>query len=407
MAEAASARAASAPVRPGLIVAAAAGILLSNNALRLSVSPFLEDFRVLFGVDYAGAGALLTAFFATYALTQLPAGLAADRWDPKRVAMVGLVALGAAALVLALTTSYPVALAARAAMGVAGGLLFPTAMKLAVTATRGHGAATGGVEAGQALGTLIGFSLMPLLASISSVTAALVVLAVLPLVALGGVRAAVPSSPPVRRSSSRAALARLLRDRRFLALAALGVIVLLVAYASQGWFPTYLRTALGYSQGETGWLMAVFTIVWSVATPLSGRFADRHACHGRMLAVGALLCAGAFLVLLPGQRALALAALVLAGAGTGMCIALLWALIAGRVAGQEAGVAIGLGNAIGQLASASSGVLYGALLDSTGTFAAIWTVAGVLALLSAAGAVALGRSAATPAASGSPPPRKG
>jgi len=70
-------------------------------------------------------------------------------------------------------------------------------------------------------------------------------------------------------------------------------------------------------------------------------------------------------------------------------------------------VAIGLGNAIGQLASASSGVLYGALLDSTGTFAAIWTVAGVLALLSAAGAVALGRSAATPAASGSPPPRKG
>jgi ACS family hexuronate transporter-like MFS transporter len=391
MAGAARGRSAPVATSSSLVVTAAAAILLSNNALRLGISPFLEDFRILFQVDYAGAGALLTAFFATYALTQLPAGLAADRWDPRRVAMVGLVALALAALVLALTTSYLVALAARAAMGVAGGLLFPTAMKLAVTASRGHGAATGGVEAGQALGTLLGFSLLPLLASVTAVTAALVVLALLPLVALVAVRAAVPPAPPVRRGDPRAALSRLLRDRRFLSLALLSVVVLLVAYASQGWFPTYLRTVLHYSRGDTGWLMAVFTLVWSLATPLAGRFADRHACHSRLLALGALFCAASFVALLPGERALALPALALAGAGTGMCIALLWALIAALVPRGETGAAIGLGNAIGQLASASSGVLYGALLDRTGTFAAIWAVAATLALVSAGWALALSR----------------
>jgi predicted MFS family arabinose efflux permease len=391
MAEAAPGRLAAAPSRAGWVVAAAATILLSNNALRLGISPFLEDFRILFQVDYAGAGALLTAFFAAYALTQLPAGLAADRWDPRRVALVGLAALALAALVLALTTHYAVALAARAAMGVAGGLLFPTAMKLAVTAGRGHGAATGGVEAGQALGTLLGFSLMPLLASATSVATALVVLAVVPLGALVTVRATIPPMPPTRRSDPRAALARLLRDRRFISLALLSVVLLLVAYASQGWFPTYLRTVLHYSRGDTGWLMAVFTLVWSVATPLAGRFADRHACHGRLLALGALLCAVSFVALLPGERALALPALALAGAGTGMCIALLWALIAALVPRGEAGAAIGLGNAIGQLASASSGVLYGALLDWTGTFAAIWAVAATLAVVSAGWALALSR----------------
>src|SRR5687768_11673632 len=84
---------------PFVVVGACALVLLTGNAQRIAVSPFLEDFRLLFGVDYAGVGALITAYLFGYALAQLPAGLAADRWDPRRVALVGLGGLGLGALV--------------------------------------------------------------------------------------------------------------------------------------------------------------------------------------------------------------------------------------------------------------------------------------------------------------------
>ena len=81
---------------------------------------------------------------------------------------------------------------------------------------------------------------------------------------------------------------------------------------------------------------------------------------------------------------------------------MLWALMANMVPNHQAGMAIGFGNTVGQLASAASGVLYGALLDRTGSFSAIWLAAGACALACALGTLPLLRASrvAAPAASG-------
>jgi hypothetical protein len=92
-----------------------------------------------------------------------------------------------------------------------------------------------------------------------------------------------------------------------------------------------------------------------------------------------------------GEGALVVAGAALAGASGGASISLLWAMIAGSVPTYKAGAAIGLGNTAGQLASAASGLIYGGLLDATGGFAAIWGVAGLCALATAVGALAIAR----------------
>jgi len=388
MAHAAAKRGADVSSRAALVVGACALVLLTGNAERVGVSPFFEDFRALFGVDYAGAGALLSGYLFAYTLVQVPAGMAADRWDPRRVATVGLVGLGLSALVLALAPSYAVALGARCAMGVCAGIIFPSVMKLAVAATRGHGLALGVLESGKSLGTLAAVSAAPLLAQATSVSHALLGLALLPPLALLGLWLAVPASPPAGGGGQRMAVRELLGDRRFLRLAGLGFLILIVAYASLGWLPTYARTTLGLSRGEAGALMAVYTLVGFISAPLAGRLGDARKIHAPVLAFAAVASALAFVLFLSNHIALVVVGCVLAGAGTTVSIPLLWALVAETVAPHQVGAALGLGNTASQFASASSGLLYGALLDASGgSFAVIWVVAGALALLLAAGAL--------------------
>lgn len=84
---------------------------------RLGFAPLIPVFVVDLGITYTSAGLIQTAYFWTYALTQIPIGLMTDRWGPGRVMAVFLLILSAGALMFSASHSYGTSVTARALVG--------------------------------------------------------------------------------------------------------------------------------------------------------------------------------------------------------------------------------------------------------------------------------------------------
>ena len=66
------------------------GVLALHNTMRIGPVTFIEELRVRYGVDYAGAGNVVGAYTLAYGFAQLAAGLLADRLGSRRLMLVGL-----------------------------------------------------------------------------------------------------------------------------------------------------------------------------------------------------------------------------------------------------------------------------------------------------------------------------
>lgn len=84
-------------------------------------------------ISSAQLGAFVMLQLGVYAAMQIPAGVAIDRWGPRRVLLLATLILGAAQVTFALATTYPVALLARAALGIGDSLVFIAVLRLAAT----------------------------------------------------------------------------------------------------------------------------------------------------------------------------------------------------------------------------------------------------------------------------------
>ncbi|MDN8913032.1 MFS transporter, partial [Staphylococcus aureus] len=69
-------------------------------------------------ITSAQLGIFVMLQLGVYAVMQIPSGLAIDRWGPRRVLLVATLVLGIAQTTFAFATTYPVALGARALLGV-------------------------------------------------------------------------------------------------------------------------------------------------------------------------------------------------------------------------------------------------------------------------------------------------
>ena len=77
-----------------------------NYVDRLVVVGIYDDLRRLFALSDAQLGSLTTAFFTVHALTTIPFGWAADRWDRRRILALGIIAWSLATLASAYAVGY-------------------------------------------------------------------------------------------------------------------------------------------------------------------------------------------------------------------------------------------------------------------------------------------------------------
>jgi len=118
-------------------------------------------FRESFGLDAAGAGLALAAFFVPFALLQYPAGVLSDRVGRAIPVVVGSVCYGLGIIAVGVAPSLWIAIVAMIAVGALGALVSPATMALVtdVASVETRGAALGGFNVFGSLGFLAGFLL--------------------------------------------------------------------------------------------------------------------------------------------------------------------------------------------------------------------------------------------------------
>jgi MFS family permease len=131
-------------------------------------------FRTTFGLNAAGAGLALAAFFVPFALLQYPAGMLSDRIGRAIPVVAGSICYGLGIVAVGVAPVLWVAITAMVAVGALGALVAPATMALVtdLATPETRGAALGGFNVFGSLGFLAGFLLGGLTTSTAGYLAA-------------------------------------------------------------------------------------------------------------------------------------------------------------------------------------------------------------------------------------------
>lgn len=371
------------PVRSAarLLALLAAGRFLAF-VTRLNIVAFYPELMAALSTTYTGVGALFSVFFIGYSLVLIPAGIAADRGRPLRQISLGLAAIGLAGGALGLATSYGTALAARLAEGAGVALLYTASLKLLASEfPREHrGRAMGIMEIATGLGMLTSISVFAALARWVSYRGLLLSLPVMCLAALAFSltgRSARAAGPPVLTPLPlRSVLTRqlaLVVGASFIGLFALAGVV--------GWLPTHLTEAGGLTKAQAGLVTGVMLVVQIASVYPGGSLSDRMGRRLPLVRYGTVVFMAGLLGLAAGGTgpvAYLLAAVL--GVGMSWSITPLTVLSVEKFGAERAGIVGAVTVAMSQAGSGLAGVVYGWVLDLTGSFALLWLLgAGLLA----------------------------
>ncbi|GAB3964989.1 MFS transporter [Plantactinospora veratri] len=236
----------------------------------------------------AGLGLAVAVYFGVSALASVPSGALVERYGPTMVARASLLLVAAAMLaVAAVARSYPVLVALLAVVALANPL-----GQMASNATLAHrvppgrqGLSFGVKQAAIPAGTLLAGAAVPALALTvgwrwAFVAAAVLALAILPVVPVGAGRAADPARGRGGRANG--------------PLVVLGVAGTLAAGAANalGTFLVDSAAARGLSPGLAGLVLTLGGAVCLLSRILMGALADRRS-GGHLNTVAAMLVVGA------------------------------------------------------------------------------------------------------------------
>lgn len=351
---------------------------------RLGIVPFYPELMERFGVSYTGAGALFTAFFVGYAGAMIPAGMLADRRPPLGQMTGGLVLMAAAGAVLPFGRSFPLALAARVLQGVGVALTISAVFKVvaAVFPRTLRGRAVAIMEQATGLGMLTALTVLPALAQwldsrvLLALQPALCLAALAPVpvvarrAALDGQDAA-PAGPlpPVRHFLN--------RDLIWLTLTS--TLGLIAANGVLGWIPTYLTDGLGQSRAAAGLVTGLVLAGQLLGVYPAGIVSDRMGRRMPVLYAGTAAMALSLAALLVVRGAALYATALALGVALAWAVTPMMMLTAEVFGPSRAGLMSSITVASSQVFSGFSGVLFGWLLDLTGTFGSLWLTAAGLA----------------------------
>ncbi|MGH6693068.1 MAG: MFS transporter, partial [Gammaproteobacteria bacterium] len=120
---------------PPLALAAAvwgfgAALYLVGFFHRVAPAVLTNELSAEFGLGAAALGNLSAVYFYSYVAMQIPTGLAADHWGPRRILALGAAVAAIGAALFALADAYPLVALGRFLVGAAVGVAFVSMLKL-------------------------------------------------------------------------------------------------------------------------------------------------------------------------------------------------------------------------------------------------------------------------------------
>lgn len=361
----------------------------------LSVAaPFLGS---QFHLDTAKTGLLLSAFFWSYCLMQIPSGVLADRLGPRRVYAVGMLVCALATMMVGLAAGLVTLLILRILVGLGQGVSFPASSGVVATSfpDRERGTITAiylcGVRMGQAAVTAIGGLLIPQFGW-------KFVFLVVGIVSLVWV---LPWNLFVRRweqpkavSQAKAPVSFTDSLRLFRQKSVMGIVLGFFAYdytwfLYTSWLPAYLTSERHFTPKEMAFYGSTPYLVMSVAIVLSGMGSDAliRAGYNEItvrkigIAVGLALAGLIVPAGLVDDKMMSVWLIMLSMCGLGICVPNAWTLTQAVCDKRIVGTVSGIQNFGGNVGGILSPAITGYIAHVTHSFAwALGLTGGILVI---------------------------
>lgn len=328
--------------------------------LRVTPGVLNADLMRDFHLSAAQLGNLASFYFYFYAASQIPTGIANDRYGPKVLIVAGQAITGVGALWFALAGGYVSAAWARALIGLGHGVAWVSLLELTAAwfAPRVFGTMSGLSLALGTLGAVLAQAPLLLLSHVFGwrwVIATVGVLCLLlSLVALLRIRnrpqemgydGYLPERSPPPLGAVLRGLGEVWRYRNtgLLFLAPGGVCGAFLTFTTL-WGMPFLVQQRGWSAGRASWIIAAMLVAFSVGGVFWGRVSDHLRRRKAPYLLGGVLMLAGFAVLVawPGAPTpLFIAAMLVASVGSGsMVVGFAWAKesVPPRLAGTASGV---------------------------------------------------------------------
>jgi len=348
----------------------------------------------------AQLGVLMSAFFWSYALVQVPIGWVAERYGAHRVLAGGLIVWAAATILVGVSFAYATLIALRLLLGLGESTGFPCVSKLLVEAvpTQSLGTANGIVGFAYLFGPALGTFFGGLTMARYGWRAAFVCFGALSLLWLWPWMRLVKRRRIVHaRDAGGPTFAMILRQPALWG-AGLGHFSSnYTFYFMLSWLPFYLVRERGFSTSSMAELAGAAYLVTALCALGGGWLIDRYierggsanfayksvmaAAHG-----GAVLC---MIGMAQGPRALAIACIFIYQALCGASSPGVYAIAQILAGPQATGRWVGIQNSLGNLAGIVAPALTGLIIERTGHFTAAFMLAAAVSLLGLVGWIAM------------------
>lgn len=355
---------------------------------RTHVVPFYPELMERLGVGYTGIGMLFSAYMLTYAIALTGAGALSDRYSPRLIMGSGLLLMAAGTFALAVVPWYWVALFARMIQGIGTAAVYACSLKLVATRfpRENRGRALSAIEVVIGGAMLVTLAVFPVLSQwVSLVTLFLVLgaallagLLLLPLLPTTAIQVA---TGPAALGQNGPQKATPLLTRPVLVLASAAFLGLFVVNGFFGWLPTYFSVSLGMGKEGSGLLMAVLLISEMMAAPLAGMASDRWKSRLSAIQIGSvMLCLACLAAIFGKGSGMAYMVAITAGIAIGWAISPLQALATETGGPNQAGLIASITSSAGQAGGVLAGIIFGWIIDVTGSFQFVWILALALGL---------------------------
>jgi MFS family permease len=332
---------------------------------RLAPAVMTQELMRDFDIGAAGLGNLSGFYFYSYWLMQIPTGILADSWGPRRLLTVGALGSAVGAVFFALSPGVTWACLGRLLIGGSVAVAYVVNLKLAVnwfparyySMISGLGLMAGimgAVTAGVPLRMLVdGFgwrTVMLAAAAVTGVLAAATWTLVRDDPGERGYRSYAPQEPrPAQPAGGRAlsGVGEVFRYANtwllfFIPASLVGSVLTFCGL----WGVPYLTTHYALSTTEAAALTSLLMIAWAVASPVFGWLSDRTGRRKPLMIAGHVLAAlgWAFILFTPGLPVWHLALLMAATGGCSASFIICWSLAKESVPVARAGTVSGVIN---------------------------------------------------------------
>jgi MFS family permease len=366
------------------------GILVSyidRGNLSIAAESIMHDL----GLPPATMGVLLSAFFWTYALCQIPAGLLVDRFGVRGAYAAAFVVWSLASASIALSRGPGDIIASRLVLGFAE-TIGPVASLAVIRASfspRENGVPTAIYISGQTLGPAAGLLLGTTLLVHFGWRAMFAVTGFAGLLWVPGWLAFAPNA---ERAVVRVPLGwwAILRNPTLWAMAAFICLASYYWYFVLTWVPAYLTSARGYSTLAMGRILSAPLASMAITNLVAGFFADRFLRRAKSLfrvrlwfvAGGSVGAATLLLLNFLPSNPLVMPVLLVSVCSFGVVSSSFWTVAQNVAPPEKTGRIIGFLNTISQVGGIAAPMITGHILGPEKHFAPAVEIAGLCPLIS-------------------------